>query len=102
MTDKPPVPASLRGSGRKVWGQITADFHLEKVELLILLEICRTRSLMDDLQAVLDTEGVMGQSSQGVRVSPAAVELRQQRTTLTRLVASLNLPADEDDSATGG
>lgn len=56
------------------------------------------RDLCDRLQTVLDADGVMSESSQGVRVHPAAVELRQQRIVLARLLAALNVPSGEEET----
>jgi hypothetical protein len=44
----------------------------------------------------------MSSSSQGGRVHPALVELRQQRVTFTRLLTALRIPTGEvtDDSRT--
>ena len=38
----------------------------------------------------------MGATSQGPRVHPALVELRQQRIALARLLAALRVPTGED------
>jgi len=48
-------------------GNAIRDEH----ERQLLHETCRTRDLCERLQAVLDSDGVMSQSSQGVRVHPA-------------------------------
>lgn len=78
-TAAPNPPRDLQRSGRALWRAVLADFDLDEHERGLLHETCRTRDLCDQLQTVLDTEGVMSTSSQGVRVHPAAVELRQQR-----------------------
>jgi len=39
----------------------------------------------------------MSESSQGPRVHPALVELRQQRIALARLFAALHIPTGEDE-----
>jgi hypothetical protein len=53
---------------------------------------------LDDLDAVVRAEGVTVQTPQGVKAHPALVESRQQQITLTRLVASLRLPDEEDNT----
>lgn len=101
MTSKKPPspPGDLRRSGRALWRAVLAEFELDEHERQLLHETCRTSDLCDKLQAVLDADGPMSTSSQGVRVHPAAVELRQQRIALARLLAALSLPSGEDQAA---
>ena len=97
-TGAPKAPSDLKRSGRALWRAVLADFELDEHERQLLHETCRTRDLCDRLQVVLDTDGVMSESSQGVRVHPAAVELRQQRIVLARLLAALNVPSGEEEA----
>lgn len=97
----PKPPAGLQRSGRALWRAVLADFDLEEHERQLLHETCRTRDLCDRLQSVLDADGPMSESSQGIRVHPAAVELRQQRITLARLLAALNVPSGEVEPGVG-
>ena len=100
MTDTAPKPPrDLARSGRALWRAVLADFDLDEHERQLLHETCRTRDLCDKLQTVLEQDGVMSESSQGVRVHPAAVELRQQRIVLARLLAALNVPTGEEDAS---
>lgn len=100
MAQEPPKPPrDLARSGRALWRAVVADFDLEEHERALLHEAARTRDLCDALQAQLDADGLMSESSQGVRVHPAAVELRQQRIVLARLLAALNVPSGEDETA---
>ncbi|WP_193607144.1 hypothetical protein [Nocardioides lijunqiniae] len=100
MTSTAPKPPNdLKRSGRALWRAVLGPFDLDEHERQLLHETCRTRDLCDRLQTVLDAEGVMSTSSQGVRVHPAAVELRQQRITLARLLAALNVPSGEEEAA---
>jgi len=102
MTDTAPnPPRDLQRSGRALWRGLLAEFELEEHERQLLHETCRTRDLCDRLQVVLDQEGLMSTSSQGARVHPAAAELRQQRITLARLLAALNVPSGEEADAAG-
>lgn len=89
-----PVPAGLQESGAALWRSTTDAFELEPHELSTLREVCRTADAIDGLQAVVDRDGVMNESPQGVRAHPALVELRQQRLAFTKLVASLAIPVD--------
>ena len=100
-TSAPKPPTDLGRSGRALWRAVLNDFDLDEHERQLLHETCRTSDLCDRLQAVLDQEGPMSTSSQGIRVHPAAVELRQQRITLARLLAALNVPSGETDETEG-
>jgi hypothetical protein len=93
-------PSGLGRSGRRLWRAVLSAYVLEEHERALLLECCRTADLLDRLQTVLDADGPMAESSQGIRVHPAAVELRQQRVTFARLVAALGMPAGAEDEAT--
>lgn len=96
MAQKPPSPpAGLRRSGRALWRAVMAAYELDEHETTLLREACRTSDSLDDLQALLEAEGVMSESSQGVRVHPALVELRQQRIAFARLLTALRIPTGE-------
>jgi hypothetical protein len=92
------VPAELKASGRKLWRAILEVYELGEHEVIILREACRTVDLIDGLQDLLG-DGLMSKTSQGARVHPAAVELRQQRIALARLFAALRIPVDTEGSA---
>ncbi len=73
-----------------------SEFALDEHELTILREACRTADLLDGLQEQLEADDLMSESSQGIRVHPAAVEARQQRITFARLVTALRIPIGEE------
>lgn len=85
------APKGSSPSARKLWEQVTDRFDLDEHEIGMLREACRTLTDLDALADVIARDGVMGTDD---RVHPALVEARQQRITLTRLVASLRLPED--------
>lgn len=95
-TKTPPAPPGLCKSGRALWCAVVADFDMSEHEHLLLLNACRTADLCDRLEATLTADGPMAESSQGIRVHPAASELRQQRITLARLLAAINVPTGEE------
>lgn len=68
-------------------------YDLEPHETALLDSAAHTADLIADLQAVLDREGPMVAG----KPHPAAVELRQQRLTLGRLLAALRIPVDDTD-----
>lgn len=95
---KTKAPAGLGPAGRKLWQAITGEFELAEHELAQLEEAARTRDLLGRLRDELDASPVMLESSQGMRLHPAVAELRQQRLTLARLLATLGVPGLEEDS----
>lgn len=88
-------PPGLGTTGRALWRAVVTDYDLDRHELTILREACRTADSLDGLQAILDREGLTSESSQGTRAHPALVELRQQRVTFARLLTALRIPAGE-------
>jgi len=101
VAQKPPTPPTeLRRSGRDLWRAVLADYDLDRHELTILKEACRTADALDGLQQLLEDEGLMSETSQGARVHPALVEARQQRVTFARLLTALRIPAGENDGRT--
>jgi P27 family predicted phage terminase small subunit len=95
------APRGLRAAGKRLWRAVTGEFELSEYEAGLLLQMCRTVDTLDDLQAILDENGLISQSSQGERVHPALVEARQQRLVLAKLLAALGLPSGLVDDADG-
>jgi len=75
------------------------DYDLDQHELVVLIETVRTLDLLDRLETTIRSEGVLVDSPQGRKANPAAVEARQQRITLARLLAALRMPAGEDGTS---
>jgi hypothetical protein len=94
MTAK--APAGLRPAGKRLWSSVTDDYDLDEHELALLLEASRTVDVLADLDTVVRKEGPLVESPHGRKANPAAVEARQQRITLARLLAALRLPAGEE------
>ena len=88
MTER--VPRGLKRSGRRLWREVTARLALDEHERSLFLQACRTADLLDALHTEVERDGVMLEG----KAHPALVEARQQRITLTRLIASLRLPED--------
>jgi len=89
-------PTGTCAGGRRLWASITSDYDLDEHELAVLTEAVRTVDLLEKLEAAIRSEGAIVESSQGRKANPAAVEARQQRITLARLLAALRMPAGED------
>jgi hypothetical protein len=93
-------PEGVQEAGARLWASVLADYELEEHERALLVEAVRTLDLLTDLEALVRVEGPVIDSPQGRKAHPAAVEARQQRIALARLLAALRLPTgDESDEA---
>jgi hypothetical protein len=96
----PKAPAGTRAGGLRLWRSVVADFDLDEHELALLREAARCVDTLDELDARVKVDGAVISSPQGLKAHPAAVEARQQRITLARLLAALRVPlGDEQDQA---
>lgn len=86
------TPRGLKTAGKRLFDAVAADYELDPPEAVVLVEACRMVDLLADLRAEVASSGLMVESSQGIRVNPAAVEARQLALALTKLVGSLGLP----------
>ena len=93
---KPRAPLGLRAPGRRLWSSVADDYDLDEHELVLLRETVRTVDMLDQLDAAVRHDGPLVSSPQGMKAHPAAVEARQQRIALARLLAALRLPAGAD------
>ncbi|GGR78558.1 hypothetical protein GCM10010169_23420 [Micromonospora fulviviridis] len=102
MSESVSPPTDLRGPGRRLWKAITGDYDLDEHELALLVEATRTVDLLDELERRVRADGAVIQSPQGLKAHPAAVEARQQRIALARILAALRMPSgDEGDQVQG-
>ncbi len=99
-TTAPKPPKGLRTAGKRLWTSVQRDYELETHEESLLLEAARTLDLLDELAQTVDRDGALVDSPQGPKAHPAAVEARQQRIALARLLAALRLPAGDEDDVT--
>ncbi len=98
MTTKPKTPAGLRASGRALWTAVLRDYELADHERSLLLRAARTADLCDVLEDEIRDSGAMVESPQGRRPNPAAIEVRQQRLVLARLLVAMRIPVDSASS----
>jgi hypothetical protein len=89
------MPTGLQAAGKRLWCSVVDEFDLEEHELALLTEAVRTVDLLALLDAAVRRDGPLVASPQGQKAHPAAVEARQQRIALARLLAALRLPAGE-------
>lgn len=93
---KPPI--GTKAHGRRLWASVMDNFELEEHERALLIEAVRTVDLLEVLNARLREDGPLVETGHGTKAHPAAVEARQQRIALARLLAALRLPSgDEGD-----
>lgn len=88
----PDPPEGLGESGHRLWAAIHRDFRLDEHEVALLGEAARVMDAIASLMSVVDREGLMQETPMGPKVHPAAVEARQQRLLLGRLISALRLP----------
>jgi hypothetical protein len=80
-TPAPPRRLKRNGRGARLWREVTREFEFDALEAELLAEACATLDLIDALPA------------------SEAVELRQQRIVLSRLLGQLALPRDGSAAA---
>jgi hypothetical protein len=101
--DRPAAPTGSKAPGRALWSSVVDGYDLDEHELALLREASRTVDLLDELAAAIRHDGALIDTPQGLHAHPAAVEARQQRIALARILAALRLPAgaegDEQASA---
>ena len=98
----PKPPPGLKAAGKRLWSSVAGPFELEEHEAALLLEAARTVDLLDELEAALKRDGAVIAGREGKKAHPAAVEARQQRIALARLLAALRLPEDAEGSKRPG
>jgi hypothetical protein len=97
MTEKLPAPPQGAGtSGKRLWKAVHAEYLFEEHEMALLREAVRVVDQLDAFAALVERDGLLIEGPAGVRVHPAAVESRQARIALARILAALQLPAGED------
>lgn len=102
MAEDATPPIDLRDPGRRLWKAITADYDLDEHEMALLVEATRTVDLLDELEKRIRLDGAVIQSPQGLKAHPAAVEARQQRIALARILAALRMPAGDEGEQVQG
>lgn len=89
------TPKGLTGPGLILWKATLEEFDLSPHATALLEELCRVRTRIAELDAVVAAEGIMSSSSQGARVHPALTETRQQRMLFQKLIGQLGIPGDD-------
>lgn len=84
-------PDILTGRGADLWDSLTQEFDFGAHDQSLLIEACRTLTLIDDLDERLQTVGV----TVAGRANPLLAEIRQQRLVFARTIAALRIPDDD-------
>jgi hypothetical protein len=101
-------PEGLSDHGTRLWDAVTADFSLNAAELELLEQAARVSDQCAMLAEIVASEGVMSESRLGEsKIHPAAIELRNERLLLGRLLTTLRVPVggegeDEREQKRGG
>jgi hypothetical protein len=92
-------PDGLDAAGRRLWDSVTATFVLGAGEVEILRQACRTSDEITSLEAELRGSSlvVAGYAGQP-RPNPLLKIIQDHRLLLRRLVDSLNLPDEDEES----
>ena len=86
------VPDGITGAGLERWNRLHDALEFTMTEHQITVELCRTVTLCELVDKELAITGPVVEGQRGLRMNPIAAELRQQRLTAARLVASLGIP----------
>lgn len=97
MAGKRVAPRGLGDQGKRLWRAVVEEYALSESDAAQLEQCCRVRDRIDQLQQLVVSDGPMIPSSQGQRLHPAIVEVRQQQLALARLLATLGVDDEEDD-----
>ncbi len=98
MTTPPPSPKGTGPSGRRLWRSILGRFDLEEHESALLRELVRVVDRLDQLDAMLDAEGlVVPGGAAGPKIHPAATEARQLAIAQARLTTALRIPVGDEE-----
>ena len=93
-------PSGLGPSGAALYDQINQQFELSTPELLLLINAARCADRLDELAAEARRGDVtMHSTKTGEKfTNPAIVESRMQSIALSRLIASLRLPDETEQT----
>jgi hypothetical protein len=91
----------LSGRGADLFATMTASFDFDAHEMVTVVELCLTASLLARLEAEMSKAPLVVRGSQGQEVgNPLLQELARHRTTYLRIFTALNLPELDEDGNT--
>lgn len=95
------APAGTGVAGRRLWKAVVDQYVLDGHHLEMLRAAVRVADVVEALDELVETGGLVVESPHGTKINPAVVEARAQRLALVRLVASLGLTDEEIGKADG-
>lgn len=91
----------LSGRGADLFTTLTASFDFDAHEMVGVVELCLTASLLARLEDEMSKGPLLVRGSQGQQVgNPILQELARHRSTYLRLYAALNLPELDENGST--
>jgi Phage terminase, small subunit len=93
------IPRPPKGSGpsaRRLWNAVQADFEFGEHERALLTAMCRQVDRLDQLEELIEREGLTVTGHGTTKMHPAVVEARQTAIAVARIGAALRLPAGEE------
>jgi len=94
------VPDGLGERGAAFWAHAVEVFEADRHEQELLVQVCRLLDRADELQSEITGHGVVLTTSRGDRrPNPAVAEERQLSLALGRLLAQLEIPAEDESLA---
>ncbi|MEX2274905.1 MAG: hypothetical protein WEA10_05000 [Actinomycetota bacterium] len=92
------APGGLGTAGRALWDQMTEDITYRPDEYAVLAQACKLLDTIATLQAAVDGAPLTVTGSTGQQViNPLLIELRLTRAELTRQLARIDVPTEEDE-----
>src|SRR5690242_5146354 len=89
----PKSPAGISGRGQAFWKHCHDNYEFEAGERLILVEVCRLITSLDDCVETLAREGFTASGYNGNCIPhPCVAIVDRQRALLSKLIAQLALP----------
>src|SRR5512142_430194 len=93
----PRPPQGAGPSGRRIWRAILGDFELDEHERGLVTALVRQVDRLDQLEALIEAEGLTVTGHGTTKMHPAVVEARQSAIAVARISAALRLPAGEQE-----
>src|SRR5262245_60704568 len=89
------APAALGAAGRQVWTDIMADYQIQDIGGLIMLEeICRARDTIAECDAAIKRDGSTIRTKSGLKEHPMQKVKLSAQALMIRTVQRLGLDAE--------
>jgi hypothetical protein len=94
----PRPPKAAGPSGRRLWRAVQEQYELDEHERALLVALVRQVDRLDELEGLIEAEGLVVEGHGTVKIHPAVVEARQTAIAVARISASLRLPSGDVDA----